>query len=118
MQSVAELHIVTFVAEGEAPEWGCDAVWQGGDPVLDKCVAVFGVLYRLGRTSPGWFDKMFTEAPNVVETDKGKPYSEGNFDLNKIIPQDKTYWGYRGSLVRAPIPVFLWLLVESFAAVC
>lgn len=103
MQSVAELHIVTFVAEGEAPEWGCDELWNGGDPNLEKCTAVFGVLYRLGRTSPGWFDRMFQEGPSVVETEKGKPYSPGSFNLAEIIPQDNTYWGYRGSLVRPPL---------------
>lgn len=46
MQYAAEGHIVCAIAQGEAPEWGCDTFWETGDAAdleLSKCVAVFGM---------------------------------------------------------------------------
>jgi hypothetical protein len=54
VQGAAEGHIVTYVAEGDAPDWGCDVVWSGKEPTdaeatrhRENCIAVFGVFYRL-----------------------------------------------------------------------
>ena len=90
---------MSLVAEGERPEWGCDDVWQGGEANLEDCVAVFGRLVKLGASSPPWFDAMFSQASNTVGSEVS--YS-GGFDLNDIIPSNKAYWGYKGSLVRTP----------------
>ena len=57
VQHAAEAHIVSAVAQGEAPEWGCDAFWATGDAadiVLERCVAAFGVFFEVGATSPAW----------------------------------------------------------------
>lgn len=56
LQGAAEAHIVSFVAEGEATEWGCDVVWvksadertaEENTRHLENCVAVFGIIFRL-----------------------------------------------------------------------
>ena len=39
MQGSAEVHIVSHIAEGEAPEMGCDAPFNGGDPNFDNCTS-------------------------------------------------------------------------------
>lgn len=70
-----EAHIVTAVGPGEAPaEWGCDAVWEGGDPVLEKCIAVFGIVYvtEPDATSPEYFESLFKTFPAFA----GAPHSD------------------------------------------
>lgn len=55
MQGAAEAHIVTYVAEGDATDWGCDVVYKDSDEITDEestrhlenCVAVFGIIFRL-----------------------------------------------------------------------
>jgi hypothetical protein len=57
VQYPAEVHIVSAVALGEAPEWGCDKYWATGldsDLEFSRCIAVFGVFYVLGNSSPKW----------------------------------------------------------------
>lgn len=98
----AELHIVTLVAKGEAPEWGCDAVWDGGDPVLEKCTAVFGILYKFGETSPEWIDKAYGEGPLKVDEEEAEPFSMKDIDLSATLPEDKSYYTYYGSLTTPP----------------
>lgn len=89
---------MSFVAQGERPEWGCDDFWTNGTPNLEDCVAVFGTLFKLGTSSPGWFDAMFAQASTTVGSEVS---FSGGFNLNDIIPSNKAYWGYKGSLVRA-----------------
>jgi hypothetical protein len=103
VQYAAEMHIVTLAAKGEATEWGCDAVWDGGDPVLENCTAVFGILYKLGDSSPKWLDAAYTEAPATIDPNFTQPFSMKDLDLASILPKDKSYYTYSGSLV--------WLLV-------
>lgn len=67
LQGAAEVHIVSAVAEGEAPEWGCDEVWQGGDANLEQCIAVFGIIFKIGDSSPDYFDKIFDTAPTEFD---------------------------------------------------
>lgn len=60
---------MTAVGPGEAPkEWGCDAVWEGGDPVLEKCIAVFGIVYvtKEDAVSPSFFQNIFNTFPEVA----------------------------------------------------
>jgi hypothetical protein len=66
-----EAHIVTAVGPGQAPpDWGCDAVWKGGSPVLEKCIAVFGIIYKLDEnaTEPEYFEKLFSGFPETAGT--------------------------------------------------
>ena len=39
MQLAAEVHVVSHIAEGEAPEWGCDAPFTGGEPNFANCTS-------------------------------------------------------------------------------
>ena len=73
-----EAHIVTAVGPGEAPkEWGCDAVWEGGDPVLEKCIAVFGVMYVMKKDveTPPALKNLINAYPKIAGT------SHPNFSL-------------------------------------
>lgn len=91
---------MTLVGPGEAPDWGCDAVWEGGDAVLENCTAVFGVMYRLGQpdSQPAYLEAAIREAPLVAG---GKaPLRAGQLDLNTVLPSDRSYYSYVGSLVR------------------
>lgn len=103
MQAAAETHIVTLVGPGEAPEWGCDDVWQGGDAALENCTAVFGILYRLGDSTdlPGYLESAIKETPIVAGEEK--PLSAGKLNVDNILPDDRSYYTYVGSLVRAPL---------------
>jgi hypothetical protein len=42
--------MVSFIAEGEKPEWGCNAAWDGTDPipesVYQRCAAVFATVFK------------------------------------------------------------------------
>lgn len=100
LQAAAETHIVTLAGPGEAPEWGCDDVWNGGDPVLENCTAVFGIMYRLGTptTEPGYLETAVKEAPLVAGAEK--PLAAGQLNLQNLIPRDPSYYTYVGSLVR------------------
>ena len=69
LQGAAEAHIVTLIAEGEEPEWGCDAVWQGGEANLDDCNAVFAIMYKIGDTSPPFIDAFFDTASDTYVDD-------------------------------------------------
>lgn len=100
VQAAAETHIVTLAGPGQAPPaWGCDAVWEGGDPVLENCTAVFGVMYRLGEPTqePNYLETAINEAPDVAGAKK--PLSAGQLNVDNIIPEEKSYYTYIGSLV-------------------
>lgn len=100
LQAAAETHIVTLVGPGEAPEWGCDEYWSTGDPVLENCTAVFGIMYRLGEPEmvPGYFEAAIKEAPQVAGAEK--PLAAGEIDIQNLLPADTSYYTYIGSLVR------------------
>jgi hypothetical protein len=100
MQAPMEAHIVTAVGPGEAPpEWGCDAIWDGGDPVFEKCIAVFGVLYvyKPDAVTPEPIQKLFDSFPALAG--EKAPYPDATIDLNGLLPEDKSYNTYIGSLV-------------------
>jgi hypothetical protein len=62
---------VTAIGPGQAPaDWGCDAVWQGGEAVLEKCIAVFGIIYKLDEKAvePPYFQKLFSAFPQEAGT--------------------------------------------------
>lgn len=101
----AETHIVSIIAEGEAPEWGCDTFWQNlpdlpTEDVLSKCVAVFATMYKIGGSTPKWFDYLFDTASNDYGDEGELEVTE--FDLNALIPGDLTYYTYDGSLTTPP----------------
>jgi hypothetical protein len=80
VQGAAEAHIVTWVAEGDAPDWGCDVVWKGKELTeeesarhLANCVAVFGVVYRLSEEDHLPTDEVFlkmVDAGNIYVDDE------------------------------------------------
>jgi hypothetical protein len=98
LQYPAEAHIVTLVAKGDATEWGCDEFWNGGDPVLENCTAVFGIMYKLGDSTPDYITKFWDFLPEKVEAN-ATVSGMTDFDLNKMLPTDKSYYTYYGSLV-------------------
>jgi hypothetical protein len=91
VQGAAEAHIVTWVAEGDAPDWGCDVVWTGKKPTeeesarhLANCVAVFGVVYRLSEEDDLPTDEVFlkmVEAGNVYMDDEAD-------EVRTFLPQE------------------------------
>jgi hypothetical protein len=100
LQAAAEAHIVSFVAKGFAPpEWGCDAVWEGGDAVLEKCVAVFGVMYSISDdgAEPAYLRSILEHVPDVAGAEAPAPFK--TLDLYQMLPKDKSYYSYAGSLV-------------------
>lgn len=101
MQPVAEAHFVTHVGKNEAPaDWGCDALWQGGAAVYERCVAVFAIGYTLDEASapPPYLNDLLASAPIVAGEQTA--YPESVLDLNRMFPADKSYYTYVGSLVR------------------
>ena len=101
MQPAAEAHIVAAVGLHEAPaEWGCDAVWHGGDVEYEKCVAVYAVGYTIDEsaTSPFYLDDLLGAAPSVVG--EKVPFPAPVLDMSRLLPADKSYFTYVGSLVR------------------
>lgn len=105
---------MTLVGPGQAPpEWGCDAIWEGGDPVLEKCTAVFGVMYRLGTptTEPGYLETAIKEAP--LTAGGKKPLSAGQLNLDNVLPSDRSYYTYIGSLVRSHDMLFVCGLCDD-----
>jgi hypothetical protein len=99
VQHLAELHIVSLIAEGEAKEWGCDDVWAGGKPNFANCTAVFGITYKMGKESAPGVHEMFKEAPSVVGKNFSTKFSMKELDMNTLLPDEKSYFGYYGSLV-------------------
>jgi Eukaryotic-type carbonic anhydrase len=100
VQYVAEVHIVALVAKGDAPpEWGCDAAWApGGKPNLKQCAAVFGTLYKIGDTTAPPVATLLDYFPDVANRDRPLPFK--SLSLAKLVPSDKSYFTYYGSLVR------------------
>ena len=104
LRALAETHIVTLIGPGEAPEWGCDDVWNGGAAVLERCAAVFAIMYRLGGDAdmPGYLETATKEAPLVAGAEA--PLSAGHLNIGDLLPTDLSYYTYAGSLVRLALP--------------
>lgn len=84
LQGAAEAHIVSYVAEGDATDWGCDVVWgddytdEEATRQLENCVAVFGIMFRL------------SDAPNVTTDDF---FFEVDETANVYVDEDDVrYW--------------------------
>lgn len=87
LQGAAEAHIVSYVAEGDAPDWGCDVAWSDEEATdeeatrqLENCVAVFGIMFRLSdeehvKTDEFFFEVEGTANPYLDETDGVCPLS-------------------------------------------
>lgn len=106
---------MTYIAEGEAPaEWGCDTYWQtmdASDLVLEKCVAVFGVLYALGTETEPMLAEIISNSPLEAHTSVPLP---GTVNLNSMLPASMdSYISYRGSLVRSPCCSHVYLSCDS-----
>jgi hypothetical protein len=100
MQPVAEAHIVTAVGLHQAPvDWGCDSLWLGGAVMYDRCVAVFAVGYTLDEAaeSPTFMKHLLGSAPHVAGEETLFPAPD--LDLSEVLPSDKSYYTYIGSLV-------------------
>jgi Eukaryotic-type carbonic anhydrase len=106
LQPAAEAHIVSAVGLHQAPtDWGCDSLWRGGAVVYDRCVSVFAVGYTLdeGAESPAFMRDLLDSAPHVAGEET--PFPAADLDLSWILPVDKTYYTYAGSLVRCRHPM-------------
>ena len=106
VQAALEAHIVTFVAPNQAPEWGCDGIWDpNGTPNLENCIAVFGVTYDLGPSSPSYISNTISayNAGALRRFGDTTPYP-GTLNLDAILPAARSHYTYPGSLVRPPLP--------------
>lgn len=96
---------MTLAAEGSAPpEWGCDAFWSGGDPVLEKCAAAFGVAFEYGPAaleSP-LLAAIVAATPDEAETSSDDIPGVPSIDLSALLPSSAAHYQYYGSLVRSP----------------
>ena len=105
MQAALEAHIVTFVAPNQASAWGCDGTWDENQPInLNNCIAVFGVAYDLGATTPGYLQTVINEynAGGLNQVGQTKPFP-GTLNLDALLPADRGHYTYPGSLVRSPL---------------
>lgn len=95
---------MTFVGPNQATEWGCDSMWEmNGTPNLENCVAVFGMMYDIGPSTPHWLQTTVNTAAagRLRFVDDTAPFP-GTLDLNAVLPQTKSHFTYPGSLVRCP----------------
>jgi len=101
VQHAAELHIVTLVAKGAAPEWGCDDVWLGGKANFDACAAVFATMFNIGSQS--FEDALINAFLDVMPWSAGAsaavPVPKA-VDLSRFLPAQRSSYLYFGSLVR------------------
>lgn len=101
LQPAAEAHIVAAVGPKQAPaDWGCDSLFQqGGAVVYEKCVAVFAVSYTVDEAaaSPSYLNELLGNAPSVAGGEK--PFPASVLDMSRLLPEDKSYYTYVGSLV-------------------
>eukprot|EP00892_Ulva_mutabilis_P008668 jgi/Ulvmu1/6173/UM028_0029.1 len=99
MFHAAELHIVTLVAEGAAPEWGCDDVWQGGIANFGSCAAVFATMFNVGRHTfeDATINLLLDRMPLAAAT-SAEVTAPATLDLNMLLPSNRTSLSYFGSL--------------------
>ena len=104
-QAALEAHIVTFVAPNQAPEWGCDSTWEpNGTPNLENCIAVFGVTYDLGPSSPAYVtDTLSAFNAGALRRFGDKIPYPGILNLDAILPAARSHYTYPGSLVCPPL---------------
>eukprot|EP00892_Ulva_mutabilis_P002098 jgi/Ulvmu1/1188/UM108_0016.1 len=110
-----EAHIVTFVAPNQATEWGCDSVWFDdlGPPNLENCIAVFGMTYELGPSSPSFISAAVASAGNLQAFGDKTAYP-GTLNLNAVLPAAKSHYTYPGSLTTPPCAeTLLWHVFDS-----
>lgn len=112
MQPAVEAHIVAAVGFNEAPaEWGCDALWQGGEVDYERCVAVFAIGYTIDEVAapPSYLNELLGHAPSVVGEEVAFPAPV--LDMSRLLPSNTSYFAYVGSLVR-----FCLTLLQPFAS--
>jgi len=89
-----ELHIVTRIKDGQSDH--CDSV--GG------CVAVFAVLLayeRHGNSNHHILKHVFEDMPEAKGEEEAKRHKE-EINLDELIPEDKDYYTYIGSVTTPP----------------
>jgi hypothetical protein len=88
-------------------------VWEGGAAVPEKCFAVFGILFNISpdAVTPPAIEWLFNSFPEVVGAEA--PYPDVTLDLNELLPLDKSYDTYIGSLVRFAYEYAPHLLVHT-----
>lgn len=75
----------------------------------DTDYAVLGVMYNEGKEN-----KLFKKYLDNFPVKKGKFESEDKIDLAKLLPKDKTYYNYKGSLTTPPCSeVVNWYVLKQ-----
>ncbi|XP_069813521.1 carbonic anhydrase 13-like isoform X1 [Dendropsophus ebraccatus] len=99
----AELHIVH---------------WNGQKyPSFDEAVkhldgvAVIGVLLKIGETNPV-IQYIIDNLDHVKTKNKECPFTQ--FDLSNLLPNDRNYWTYQGSLTTSPYSECVtWIIFQE-----
>jgi carbonic anhydrase len=72
-------------------------------------VAVVAVMFDVGAANPE-LDKLWSVMPEKAESDAALKTS---LDINKLIPTDRTYWRFSGSLTTPPCSEGIaWLVMK------
>ncbi|XP_066434595.1 carbonic anhydrase 13-like isoform X2 [Eleutherodactylus coqui] len=99
----AELHIVHWNAQ-KYPTF--DEALEHPDGV-----AVIGVLLKIGETNP-LIQSIIDSLDQVKEKNKECPFTQ--FDLSSLLPNDRNYWTYQGSLTTTPyLECVTWIIFQE-----
>jgi carbonic anhydrase len=100
-----ELHIVNIAPD--APS--CDL-----NVGIENCVAVVGIMYTVEDMENAEDDTEFTriiEAANNLSTEEGDTLE---VNLQKLLPKNRSYYTYKGSLTSPPCTeTLLWHVMST-----
>jgi len=103
---VAEMHLVHF--NRLYPSLSA-AVASGESDAL----AVVGVFFRVGSSTPAALLEILRVIPEVVEPGTETAIA-GPINLETLLPGDKTYWTYKGSLTTPNCnQIVRWVLIQK-----
>jgi len=94
LHAPGELHIVTYIKEGESDY--CDAT--GG------CIAVFAVMLTYeseGNEGNAAISRLFEIMPEYVGPENGLMF-HSDLHLDQLVPEERDYYTYLGSLTTPP----------------
>ncbi len=75
----------------------------------DKDFAVIGVMFKEGKENP-----LLKKYLDKFPTEKGTYKADESFDLNLLLPSDKSYYYYKGSLTTPPCSeIVSWYVMKE-----
>ncbi|XP_040288214.1 carbonic anhydrase 13-like isoform X1 [Bufo bufo] len=74
-------------------------------------LAVIGVLLKIGEPNPA-IQNIIDSLGQVKTKDKECPFTR--FDLSSLLPNDRNYWTYQGSLTTSPyLECVTWIILQE-----